>query len=262
MRNEKTANRCHDGFLFLRFPARRRLRVFEVWISRRRVGFGTKTPGEALLRKCINPLRYFHPEAAKSRGLCEADAAVATAYAEGICHCEPSAHAGRGNPFSPRMGTDSHVGLFRPPRNDRIPPARAAWICGCPVWENHTVIFPQPPSEAKLPSSGRGGAREMRFAIPVFQKLQNGDLPFLTKSAILCAGKKEKRLFPACCSRRFGSSRFLCAVFLSGARSPLRCNHPASLLSLILLQAIFSVHHPLSNGFPSDMVIQIFQNTG
>ena len=74
MRNEKTANRCHDGFLFLRFPARRRLRVFEVWISRRRVGFGTKTPGEALLRKCINPLRYFHPEAAKYCGLSEGSA--------------------------------------------------------------------------------------------------------------------------------------------------------------------------------------------
>ena len=62
------------------------------------------------------------------RGLCEADAAVATAYAGGIRHCETSAHAGRGNPFSPRMGTDSHVGLLRPPRNDRISPARAAWI--------------------------------------------------------------------------------------------------------------------------------------
>ena len=176
-------------FPFLRFPVRRRLRVFEVWISRRRVGFGTKTPGEALLRKCINPLRYFHPEAAKSRGLCEADAAVATAYAEGICHCEPSAHAGRGNPFSPRMGTDSHVGLFRPPRNDRIPPARAAWICGCPVWENHTVIFPQPPSEAKLPSSGhRSCVRNAFWRDPRFQKSQNGGLPFLTRSAILCAG--------------------------------------------------------------------------
>ena len=33
-----------------------------------------KTPGEALLRKCINPLRYFHPEAAKYRGLSEGSA--------------------------------------------------------------------------------------------------------------------------------------------------------------------------------------------
>ena len=61
-------------FPFLRFPVRRRLRVFEVWISRRRVGLGTKAPGEALLRKCINPLRYFHPEAAKYRGLSEGSA--------------------------------------------------------------------------------------------------------------------------------------------------------------------------------------------
>ncbi|MBQ3357197.1 MAG: hypothetical protein IJG45_08845 [Oscillospiraceae bacterium] len=34
------------------------------------------------MRKCINPLWYFHPSAAKYRGLCEADAAAAAAYAE------------------------------------------------------------------------------------------------------------------------------------------------------------------------------------
>ena len=35
------------------------------------------TLGAALLRKCINPLWYFHPQAAKYRGLCEADAVTA-----------------------------------------------------------------------------------------------------------------------------------------------------------------------------------------
>ena len=39
-------------------------------------------------------------------------------------------------------------------------PARAAWIYSCPVRENHTVVSPQPPSEAQLPSSGRWGLRE------------------------------------------------------------------------------------------------------
>ena len=65
--------------------------------------------------------------------------------------------------------------------------------------------------------------------------------------------------FPACCSRRFGNGRFLCAVFFSGARSPLRCNHPASLLSLILPQAISSVYHPLSNGSPLICLCQFLQ---
>ena len=98
-------------FLFLRFPVRRRLRVFDVWISRRRVGFGTKTPGETLLRKCINPLRYFHPEAAKYRGLSEGDAASAETCG-GLDAAVATAYAG-------------DMMLFR-----ITSPARAAWICG------------------------------------------------------------------------------------------------------------------------------------
>lgn len=106
------------------------------------------------------------------RGLCEADAVSAETYAEGICHCETSAHAGRGNPFSPSMGTDSRGGLFRPPRNDRIPPARAALFAGRPVREDHTVVFPQPPSEAQLPSSGHGGCvRNAFWRDPRFSKI-------------------------------------------------------------------------------------------
>ena len=89
-------------FPFLRFPVRRRLRVFEVWISRRRVGFGTKTPGEALLRKCINPLRYFHPEAAKYRGLSEGDAASAEAY-RGLDAAVATAYAGDMKLLSPHI---------------------------------------------------------------------------------------------------------------------------------------------------------------
>ena len=128
-------------FLFLRFPVRRRLRVFDVWISRRRVGFGTKTPGETLLRKCINPLRYFHPEAAKYRGLSEGDAASAETCG-GLDAAVATAYAGDMMLFS------HHI------------PGAGSLDCGCPVRENHTVVFLQPPSEAQLPSSGRWDLRE------------------------------------------------------------------------------------------------------
>ena len=106
----------------------------------------TRAPRRTLLRKCINPLWYFHPEAAKYRGLSEGDAVSAETYAGDMM-------------------------LFR-----ITSPARAAWICGCPVQENHTVVFLQPPSEAQLPSSGRGDLREICdwTAAPIFHFFKIG----------------------------------------------------------------------------------------
>ena len=77
------------------------------------------------MRKCINPLWYFHPSAAKYRGLCEADAAAAAAYAEETKH-----------------------NLLR------FPGAGSKFVCR-PLPKDRTVVFRQPPSEAQLPSSGR-----------------------------------------------------------------------------------------------------------
>ena len=122
-------------------------------------------PGAALLRKCINPLWYFHPQAAKYRGLSEGDAAVATACAEGT-HPDPSFRTSDrchwcGNPSSPwQEKTDCHVGL-RPPRNDSFVVRPLSWAerndgnSLCPMRQNCTAVFPQPPSEAQLPASGR-----------------------------------------------------------------------------------------------------------
>ena len=167
-------------FPFLRFPVRRRLRVFEVWISRRRVDFGTKTPGEALLRKCINPLRYFHPEAAKYRGLSEGDAASAEAYG-GLDAAVATAYAG------------DMKSCFR-----LISPARAARFVGCPVRENHTVVFPQPPSEAQLPSSGRWGLSEKCVLVrsPFFKNLKTGACHFSRNRLYCVQGKKKSDCFP------------------------------------------------------------------
>ena len=108
-----------------------------------------------------------------------------------------TAHAGRGNPFSPRMGTDSHFGLFRPPRNDRIPPARAARFVGCPLRESHIVVFPQPPSEAKLPSSGRGGCVRNAFRpAPGFSKISNRGLAISYEIGYtVCRVKRKAAVF-------------------------------------------------------------------
>ena len=200
-------------FPFLRFPTRRRLRVFEVWIFRQRVDFGTKTPGEALLRKCINPLRYFHPEAAKYLGLSEGDAASAEAYAGD-------------------MKLISH----------HIPGA-GSLDCGCPVRENHTVVFPQPPSEAKLPSSGhRSCVRNAFWRDPRFSKISNRGLAISREIGYtVCRVKRKAAVSRLLQQAIWKRSFFMCGLFF-GARSPMRCNHPASLLSLILPQAISSVH--------------------
>ena len=172
-------------FPFLCFPARRRLRVFDVWISRRRVGFGTKAPGEALLRKCINPLRYFHPEAAKYRGLSEGDAVSAETYTGDMMLF--ASHPRCGQPgFAasseiPSHGSETAIafgachffgcasGLLLSTPN----PLRWASALFTRVSrENHTVVFPQPPSEAQLPSSGRGVCvRNAFWRDPRFSKI-------------------------------------------------------------------------------------------
>ena len=130
------------------------------------------------------------------RGLCEADAAVATAYAGGIRHCETSAHAGRGNPFSPRMGTDSHVGLLRPPRNDRIPSARAAWIaaalCGKTTpWSSRSL-----PRKHSFHRPGEGGREKCALRSPFFKNYKTGTCHFLQNRLYCVQGKKKSDCFP------------------------------------------------------------------
>ena len=167
------------GFPFLCFPSRRRLRVFEVWISRRSVGFGTKAPRRTLLRKCINPLRYFHPEAAKYRGLSEGDAASAEAYG-GLDAAVATAYAGDMKLFSPHI------------------PSAGSLDCGRPVREDHAVVFPQPPSEAQLPSSGRWGLREKCVLVrsPFFKNLKTGACHFSRNRLYCVQGKKKSDCFP------------------------------------------------------------------
>ena len=77
------------------------------------------------MRKCINPLWYFHPLAVKYRGLCEADAAAAAAY------------VGKAAPFLPCF------------------PDTGSKLSCCPLPKNRTVVFRQSSSEAQFPSSGR-----------------------------------------------------------------------------------------------------------
>ena len=234
--NSVIVNKDNDpDFVFYLFRSlRRRLRVFDVWMSRRRVGFGTKAPGEALLRKCINPLRYFHPEAAKYRGLSEGDAAVATAYAGDMKLLSP------------------HI------------PSAGSLDCGRPVREDHAVVFPQPPSEAQLPSSGRGVCVRNAFLLrsPFFKNLKTGACNFSRNRLYCVQGKKKSDCFPPVAAGDLEAVVFYVRSFFSGARSPLRCNHPASLLSLILSQAIPSMYHPLSNGSSLIWLCQIIQKTG
>ena len=181
------------GFPFLCFPSRRRLRVFEVWISRRRVGFGTKTPGEALLRKCINPLRYFHPEAAKYRGLSEGSARRMRLLRQ------PTPKE-----FVIASPARTLVVAIRSPHAwGRIPTSAFSGLLGMTEFHRRGQPGLQLPCAGKprrgLPAASLGseasfvrawGLREKCISANsrFFQKSQNGGLPFLTKSAILCAG--------------------------------------------------------------------------
>ena len=220
-------------FPFLRFPARRRLRVFEAWISRRRVGLGTKAPGEALLRKCINPLRYFHPEAAKYRGLSEGDAASAEAYAGDMM-------------------------LFR-----ITSPARAAWICGCPVLESHAVVFSQPPSEAQLPSSGRWGLREKCvFPDPCFSKNAKRGLVISHEIGYtVCRVKRKATVSRLLQQAIWKRSFFMCGLSFRGPQ-------PSAVQSSGIPPFFDSASSDFLCASPSQMVspliwlCQIFQNTG
>ena len=100
------------------------------------------------------------------RGLCEADAVTAVTSTEGRSSALSFRTSDRrhwcGNPSSPwQEKTDCHVGL-QPPRNDKIVVRSSSWAanifkkCSCPLRQNCTAVFPQPPSKAQLPSSGRG----------------------------------------------------------------------------------------------------------
>ena len=139
-----------------------------------------RAPRSTLLRKCINPLWYFHPQAAKYRGLCEADAASAEAYG-GLDAAVATAYAGDMERFSlhiPGVGS-SFLRL----------PCAGRPRCG-------------------LPAASLGSTASVVRAKRFRRKMQRC-LAFFDRVCYTVCGTLKMRPFPVCCNRRFGNGRFL-----------------------------------------------------
>ncbi len=104
------------------------------------------------MRKCINPLWYFHPSAAKYRGLCEADAGRrsklrTTSIAFGVCrffNCAALLLLSKPKPLCWVSVLKRRAAYAEETKHNllRFPGAGSKYICR-PLPKNRTVVFRQ-----------------------------------------------------------------------------------------------------------------------
>ena len=118
-------------------------------------------------------------------------------------------------------------------------PVLSAALCGKTTpWSSRSL----PRKQSFLRPGDGGCVRNAFWRDPRFSKISKRGLAISHEIGYTVCRVKRKAAVSRLLQQAIWKRSFLCAVFFSGARSLLRCNHQAFLLSLILPQAISSVH--------------------